>query len=79
MMGYAMPGQIAAGLHIRQRSRAFIIIYPSTNKSVVFVSADIGMGSLAVRRATLAKLKETFGDLYNEENGKFLRFCKKDF
>src|SRR4051794_11910676 len=71
MMGYAMINQIAAGLHIRQRSRAFIIIDPSTDKRVVFISADIGMGSLAVRRATLKKLKETFGDLYNEENGKF--------
>ena len=69
MMGYAMVGQIAAGLHIRQRSRAFIIIDPSTDKRVVFISADLGMGSLAVRRATLEKLKETYGDLYNEENG----------
>ena len=70
MMGYAMPEQIATGLHIRQRSRAFIIIDPNTKKRVVFVSADIAMGSTAVRRATLMKLKKTFGDLYNEENGK---------
>ncbi|RIA84221.1 Neutral/alkaline nonlysosomal ceramidase [Glomus cerebriforme] len=68
MMGYAMPEQVAAGLHIRQRSRAFIIVDPSTSKRVVFVSADLAMGSLAVRRATLERLKETFGDLYNEEN-----------
>lgn len=72
MMGYAMPGQIASGLHIRQRSRAFIIIDPDTGKRVVFVSADLAMGSLAVRRATLEKLKESFGDLYNDENGMFL-------
>ncbi|GES91766.1 neutral ceramidase-like [Rhizophagus clarus] len=68
MMGYAMPEQIAKGLHIRQRSRAFIIIDPNTGKRVVFVSADLAMGSLAVRRATLKKLKETYGDLYNDEN-----------
>ncbi|RIA83237.1 Neutral/alkaline nonlysosomal ceramidase [Glomus cerebriforme] len=68
MMGYAMPGQIAAGLHIRQRSRAFIIIDSNTGKRIVFVSADLGMGSLAVRRATLEKLRKTFGDLYHEGN-----------
>ncbi|CAG8667954.1 7669_t:CDS:2 [Funneliformis mosseae] len=68
MMGYAMPGQIAEGIHIRQRSRAFIIIDPSTNKRVVFVSVDINMGTTAVRTATLKKLNATFGNLYNEEN-----------
>jgi neutral ceramidase len=41
MMGYAVPEQKTSGIHIRLRSRAFIV--GDAHKRVVFVSADLGM------------------------------------
>ena len=40
-----MPTQIAHGIHFRQYSRAFIIADAQKKSRVVFVSADICMGS----------------------------------
>ena len=44
-MGYAMPTQIGHGIHLRQYSRAFIIASSDLKKRVVFVNADICMGT----------------------------------
>jgi len=47
-MGYAMPQQTGHGLHLRLRSRAFVTSEAATNSTdttICFVSADIGMGS----------------------------------
>ncbi len=44
-MGYAMPTQINKGIHFRQYSRAFIIADAEKKSSVVFVNADICMGT----------------------------------
>ena len=41
MMGYAVAEQKTSGIHIRLRSRAFII--GDAHKRIVFVSADLGM------------------------------------
>lgn len=43
MMGYAKEGQNTAGLHFRQRSRAYAMRNNATGNSVVFVSVDIAM------------------------------------
>ena len=47
-MGYAKSDQVGSGIHFRQYSRAFIIA-DSSNKRVVFISADIGMGTQIVK------------------------------
>ena len=47
-MGYAKSSQTGSGIHFRQYSRAFIIA-DSSNKRVVFISADIGMGTQIVK------------------------------
>ena len=44
-MGYAMPTQIAHGIHFRQWSRAFIIADSEKKSRVVFVNVDICMGT----------------------------------
>ena len=54
MMGYSMPDQKAHGIHMRLRSRAFII--EKDNKSVVYVCADLGMIFQSVSFAVLKKL-----------------------
>ena len=48
-MGYAMPQQTAHGIHFRQWSRAFIIADSQNKTRVVFVNADICMGSQVIK------------------------------
>lgn len=50
MMGYASLEQTDTGLHMRQRSRAFIVADSTqTSDRIVFINSDIGMGDYGVR------------------------------
>ncbi|XP_033739901.1 neutral ceramidase-like isoform X3 [Pecten maximus] len=69
MMGYANPGQISSGLHLRQYSRAFIVTDKSTSSSpVVFISTDSCMQSQNLKLEVIRKLKAKYGSLYTERN-----------
>uniref|UniRef100_A0A4W3K4M4 Neutral ceramidase n=1 Tax=Callorhinchus milii TaxID=7868 RepID=A0A4W3K4M4_CALMI len=68
LMGYAKPGQNAAGLHTRLYSRAFIVADSDDSKRVVFVSADIGMVSQKLRLKVMETLKTKYGNLYRQDN-----------
>ena len=47
-MGYAKSEQVGTGIHFRQYSRAYIMA-DSSNNRVVFISADISMGTQIVK------------------------------
>ncbi|MFD8497824.1 neutral/alkaline ceramidase [Amycolatopsis sp. NPDC059657] len=66
MMGYSMPQQKTAGIHLRTRARAFIVA-DGTNR-IVFVTADLGAIFQSVHQGVLRKLAAAFGDLYTERN-----------
>lgn len=68
MMGYAQLLQHSLGLHSRLWSRAYIIASPTTDKRVVFVSADLGMIFQSIKQGVVKKLHKQFGDLYNDQN-----------
>lgn len=68
MMGYADLSQVSSGLHMRQRSRAFVIADPQSGERVVHVLADAGMIFQSVRDAVLAKLEQRYGETYTERN-----------
>ncbi|KAI0740585.1 Neutral/alkaline nonlysosomal ceramidase [Earliella scabrosa] len=69
MMGYASLAQVDTGLHMRQRSRAWIIADPSNpSNRVVFINADIAMGDTGIRRSIVKALSSQFPDLYNNDN-----------
>ncbi|KAI8978173.1 Neutral/alkaline nonlysosomal ceramidase [Trametes punicea] len=69
MMGYANLAQVDSGLHMRQRSRAFIVADAANPSSrVVFINADIAMGDTGVRRSIVSALSEQFPGLYTNEN-----------
>ena len=69
MMGYANLPQTDSGLHMRQRSRAFIIA-DTTNSSnrIVFINSDICMGDTGVRRTIVQELSAMYPGLYNNDN-----------
>ncbi|TGB14945.1 alkaline ceramidase [Streptomyces sp. MZ04] len=68
MMGYSMPQQQTAGIHQRLRARAFVIVDPAGGNRVAWCSADQGILPVAVCRAVLAELSESFGTTYTEQN-----------
>lgn len=68
MMGYASMEQSTEGIHTRLWSRAFVIEDPSTDKRVVFVSADLAIMTQAVKQQVIERLKAEYGDLYTDEN-----------
>ncbi|KAJ8074439.1 hypothetical protein PM082_015340 [Marasmius tenuissimus] len=73
MMGYASLGQTDTGLHMRQRSRAFIIAEAaSSNNRIVFINSDIAMGDTGVRRSIVARLSSEFPGVYTNENIAFV-------
>lgn len=68
MMGYADLTQNSAGLHMRPRSRAFVIADQKSGQRIVHVTSDIGMVFQSVRDKVLARLDERFDSRYNEQN-----------
>lgn len=68
MMGYSMPEQKTAGIHMRLRSRSFAVADPSGGKRVVFVSAEAGILPQGIKQEVINKLQERYGDLYNDGN-----------
>ncbi|KAI9508374.1 Neutral/alkaline nonlysosomal ceramidase [Russula earlei] len=69
MMGYAYLPQTDSGLHMRQRSRAFIIADASNpSDRVVFINADIAFGDTGIRRSIISNLTELFPGVYSERN-----------
>ncbi|XP_047310166.1 neutral ceramidase 1-like [Impatiens glandulifera] len=67
MMGYANTDQVASGVHVRLRSRAFIVAEPKGNR-VVFVNLDACMASQIVTIKVLERLNARYGNLYTEKN-----------
>ncbi|WP_338849110.1 neutral/alkaline ceramidase [Massilia sp. W12] len=68
MMGYANLSQVAHGIHMRQRARAFIVHDSANNQRVVFVNNDLGMVFQGVHQAVLAQLQAKYGNLYHAGN-----------
>ncbi|KAE9406821.1 Neutral/alkaline nonlysosomal ceramidase, partial [Gymnopus androsaceus JB14] len=67
MMGYASLAQTDTGLHMRQRSRAFIIAEEANpSNCVLFINADIAMGDTGVRRSIVANITATYPEFTND-------------
>ncbi|KAH8926210.1 Neutral/alkaline nonlysosomal ceramidase [Atractiella rhizophila] len=69
MMGYADLSQTDTGLHMRQRSRAFIVAEESNPANrIVLINSDIAMGDNGVRREIIAKLEQLYPGVYSDQN-----------
>lgn len=67
-MGYANIKQRGHGIHLRQFSRAFIIVDEDTKERVVIVSVDSAMMGPSIKRKVIANLQKRYGNSYTEEN-----------
>jgi neutral ceramidase len=68
LWGFGKEDQIAEGIHIRQKARAFIIASDDLDKRIAFVSADIGSIEHHITLEVLDRLKQQFGDQYQLDN-----------
>jgi neutral ceramidase len=72
MLGYSMPDQKTAGIHMRMWSRAFVIATPGYETCVALICADLGFIPQAVKLEVTKKLKDEFrhpsGIEFNEKN-----------
>lgn len=67
MNGYSVVDQQSSGLHLRQFARAFVFADENGNR-IVNVICDTGLMFQSIQMEVLRRLKEEFGDLYNESN-----------
>ncbi|KAF8959977.1 Neutral/alkaline nonlysosomal ceramidase [Flammula alnicola] len=73
MMGYASLAQTDTGLHMRERSRAFIVADAAApSNRIVFINADIAMGDSGVRRSIVSQLSSQFPGIYTDANIAFV-------
>ncbi len=68
MMGYGQLDQTTAGVHLRLRSRAFVIGSPCDGKRVVLVTADLQSIPQGVKQQVIERLKKLYGETYRDEN-----------
>jgi neutral ceramidase len=69
MWGFGRTDQITEGIHIRQRSRAFVIAQSNDPvRRLVFVSADLGSIEHHMTLEVVERLQQSFGDTYNLDN-----------
>ncbi|MEB3372162.1 neutral/alkaline ceramidase [Saccharopolyspora mangrovi] len=66
MMGYSMPQQQTAGIHLRTLARAFVV--DDGANRVVFVTVELGALFQSVHQEVLRRLAENYGGLYTEQN-----------
>lgn len=69
MFGYAVDEQKTVGIQRRQYARAFIFVDANRDNSrLVHVTCDVGLMFQSIHLEVLRRLKEKFGDLYNQSN-----------
>ena len=69
MFGYAVDEQKTVGIQRRQYARAFIFVDAAReNSRLVHVTCDVGLMFQSIHLEVLRRLKEKYGDLYNQSN-----------
>lgn len=69
LWGFGHPDQVGEGIHIRQRSRAFIIVQADDPSSrLALVSADLGSIDHHVLLSVVDRLQKRFGERYTLNN-----------
>lgn len=68
MLGYAKARQQTSGIHIRLRSRAFVLVDAATSRRTLLSVNDLPMVFESVRSEVLRRLSDRHGDAYHEGN-----------
>jgi neutral ceramidase len=68
LLGYGKADQVSKGLHTRLRTRAFIVVDPTTQQRLLLCVSDLPLMFDSVHREVLRRLAAEFGDVYTERN-----------
>ena len=68
MWGFGQEDQTTQGIHTRLKSRAFILIDPTTQNRLVFASVDIGSIEHNVFLEVVDRVRAKLGDAYTLDN-----------
>ena len=68
MNGYAVLEQSTAGLHLRQRARAFVFVDTTSGARLAHVTCEVGLMFESIFEEVLTRLSTRFGDLYHRGN-----------
>jgi neutral ceramidase len=68
LLGYGKADQRSAGIHLRLRSRAFVLATSADGPRLLLVVAELPLVFDSISRAVLARLAIRFGDRYTEAN-----------
>lgn len=68
MNGYAVLEQSSAGLHLRQRARAFVFVDTASGARLAHVTCEVGLMFESIFEEVLTRLSSRFGDLYHRGN-----------
>ena len=69
LWGFGHPDQTGEGIHIRQRSRAFIMVQADNpSNRLVFVTADLGSIDHHILLTVVERLQKRFGTRYTLDN-----------
>lgn len=69
LWGFGRPDQIGEGIHIRQRSRAFVIVQADDPaQRLVYVSADLGSIDHHIALDVVERLQQRYGAAYSLDN-----------
>jgi len=68
MWGFSYDGQLTEGIHIRQKSRAFVIAENNGEGRLVFASVDIGSIEHNITLEVVDRLQSRYGDTYTLAN-----------
>src|SRR5580658_2951636 len=68
MLGYGRADQQSAGIHTRQRTRAFVIAEPDDGPRVLLIINDLPLVFDSVHQAVLRGLRERYDDHYSAAN-----------
>lgn len=68
LMGYSMPQQISAGLHMRLRARAFVVVDPTSNTRIAWCVADQAILPVAAHAEIVKRLEAKFPGVYSLQN-----------
>ncbi len=67
-LGYVRPDQIGEGIHLRQWSRAFVVVDPTAGRRLALVTTDLQSITHALVLSVLDKLRSALGDVYHVDN-----------
>lgn len=68
MNGYAVLEQSSAGLHLRQRARAFVFVDTASGARLAHVTCEVGLMFESIFEEVLARLSALYGNLYHRGN-----------